>query len=199
MAEKFHVIYALNGGDADTVFDSVETEAGSYAILGAKPKKGGSDEAFECWRVTIPAGDDADYSPGGTVDVTQDTTLTAQWKKSVTVRYALNGGDADDAFAKADLFAGPYGIAGAKPKQGGSDANFSGWKVTSPAGDSKVYAPGDSITVEKDTTLTAQWKAAAVTVTYALNGGSAGAAGDAFAPAKVFAGDHTLPSAKPSK
>ncbi|MDR3363786.1 MAG: InlB B-repeat-containing protein, partial [Clostridiales Family XIII bacterium] len=153
------------------------------------------------WLVTSPAGDAKVYQAGGAVKVAAATTLTAQWKARFAVTYALNGGaagTAGDAFAPANVLAGSHTLPSAKPSKGGSDADFAGWLVTSPAGDAKVYQAGGAVKVAGATTLTAQWKAR-FAVTYALNGGSAGTAGDAFAPANVLAGDHALPSAKPAK
>src|SRR5699024_7959955 len=95
--------------------------------------------------------------------------LVAQWDSDTyDVIYALNGGDGSSAFS--EIYEVAYGrnykIIGDKPTRTGH--RFTGWLDES---NNKTYNPGDTIQVNSNTTLEAQWTLGDYTVEFDLNGG----------------------------
>jgi len=144
------VFFAANGGDG--TMNPVDVTGESYEL----PANGFTAPAgyqFYAWEVN-----GAEYAPGASITVTEDITVTAVWKDIPTVFFAANGGEG--TMNPVDVTGESYelpanGFFAPEGKQ------FSAWEVKG-----GEYAPGDSITVTEDTTVTAVWKPIRVTVTF---------------------------------
>ena len=122
-------------------------------------------QVFDGWA----GSDSTDYIPGDPITVTDILTLTAQWTTpAFNVQYESESGDTDGILDPASL---TYIVLNAVAAG-----------VTAPAGevfdswlgsDSNTYAPGQTIPMTTDLTLTAQWIAPPYTVQYESNSGSA--------------------------
>ena len=131
-----------NGGEGGSVSQTVHE--GTTVTLEAPTKEG---HLFKGWKdekgKSYPAGEDGKVK----ITVTGDMTLTAAWEaRSFTVTYVLLDG-------KTRTETAAYGqnvTLGEEPRTG---YTFVGWKDGE-----KVYHAGETITVNEDMTLTAEWK-----------------------------------------
>lgn len=128
------------------------------------------DNAFIKTGFTFAGWKDADgnaYHDCATFTLTGDLVLTAQWKKNCRITFAggegatgsvaeLTGLEGDSVTLPANTF----------EKEGHT---FVGWKDA----EEKTYAPGATVKLEKDLTLTAQWKET-ITITFAGGEGATG-------------------------
>ena len=145
-AATFTVRFDKNGGTGTMKEET--REAGEYTLptcLFTPPE----NKVFDCWVV-----EGIEYGEGDSITVSADTTVKAQWKEkpaeTFTVSFDANGGSGtmDDMTVEAGEYTLPEcGFTAPKDKE------FDCWAVGG-----KEYAEGASITVEADTTLTAQWK-----------------------------------------
>lgn len=166
-SSSYLLFYDTDGGEG-TVPDTEEYAVnGSATVSDFVPVKEGYK--FTGWK---SSADDKIYQAGDSVTMSSDVTLTAQWEEALTVVYDANGGTGEVPEAvileiadkgKEIEVAEPTGLTR-------TDYKFVGWLSSA---DDKVYQPGDTITVDQNITLTAQWEATTTyTLTYDLNGGN---------------------------
>ncbi len=156
-AITYTVSFDANGGTG--TMDPVSGIVGNYK-LPANGFTAPSGDMFKCWSM---AG--VDKSPGDTITVSSDVTVTAVWTvKTYTVTFAANGGTGTMAAVEGVL--GDYTL----PENGfvaPSGKYFDCWSV---AGEDQE--PGSTINVSSDVTVTAVWALKTYTVTFAANGGT---------------------------
>ena len=143
----YTVTFDLDGGTiaGQDVSKGLQIEKGATLNLSNYvPTKEGN--SFNGWK----AGDMA-YAQDDTLTINSNVTLTAQWTANTyTVTFILAGGEMDET--TLSLFYGAtLDFSDYIPTRGGYA--FQGWK----AGDGTEYTADDSLTVQANITLTAQW------------------------------------------
>ena len=158
--KEFSLRYDANGGSGSLAGRTVRY--GETVTLGSEePTKEGS--SFEGWAKTADAAA-AEYQPGGSLTVTEETTLYAVWKlKEVSLRYDANGGSGSIAEQT-----GRYGVAitlsTEQPTKNGF--RFTGWAKAADAAAAECQ-PGGSLALTENTTLYAVWEEGDVSYAYA--------------------------------
>lgn len=123
--------------------------------------------SFQGW-ATTPTATQETYRPGGTITISQDTTLYAVWKLiTYDVTYNANGGTGAPA-RQVKTYGVPLQLTEDVPAWTGH--TFQGW-ATSASGD-VAYMPGDTYSVNASQALYAVWKLDQYTVSYHANGGT---------------------------
>ncbi|MEU7022352.1 InlB B-repeat-containing protein [Streptomyces sp. NPDC046203] len=149
-------------GDTVTVLGPGDLTRAGYVFIGWSVGSGGS----------------AQYHPGDTFTIFEDTALYAVWQQepaTLTVTYDPNGGS-----GTAPVDPNTYHSGDTVTVLGPGDLTragyrFAGWATTSSAA-SPDYQPGDTFIITGDTTLYAVWEQepATLTVTYDGNGNTSG-------------------------
>ena len=158
--KEFSLRYDANGGSGSLAGRTVRY--GETVTLGSEePTKEGS--SFEGWAKTADAAA-AEYQPGGSLTVTEETTLYAVWKlKEFSLRYDANGGSGSIAEQT-----GRYGVAitlsTEQPTKNGF--RFTGWAKAADAAAAECQ-PGGSLALTENTTLYAVWEEGDVSYAYA--------------------------------
>ena len=158
--KEFSLRYDANGGSGSLAGRTVRY--GETVTLGSEePTKEGS--SFEGWAKTADAAA-AEYQPGGSLTVTEETTLYAVWKlKEFSLRYDANGGSGSIAEQT-----GRYGVAitlsTEQPTKNGF--RFTGWAKAADAA-AAACQPGGSLALTENTTLYAVWEEGDVSYAYA--------------------------------
>ena len=160
--DTYTVTYNANGGNGSYVADGLEGDS-QYTILGLSAT--GISHAgytFKGWN-TAADGSGTACVVGGTITITGDVTLYAQWQQegtgpaaTYTVTYNANGGNG--SYVAAGLEGdSQYTILGLSAT-GISHAGytFKGWN-TAADGSGTACAPDGTITITGDVTLYAQW------------------------------------------
>ena len=153
------VIYELNGGSGSAPTESSKTISQSFSIASAPSRSGYS---FTGWNDgTLVYGPGASYLVG-----TSAITLTAQWSAiSYSITYDTNLGTSTTPTQSNLNIAGSFEVAAAPTRVG-----YTFVKWNNGAAD---FNPGATYTMgAANVVLTASWSATALTVTYALNGGT---------------------------
>ena len=150
---------ATNEADADLSMMSVAKPADptmeGKLFLGWKDSKG------DIWQ-------DSDFGANGKV-LTADETLTAQWADPATLTLKLNNGEEDVVSTVAD---GSY-LSESNIDEPLRDGYwFGGWYKEAACTNEWRF---DADTIDGDTVLYAKWNADEYTISYELNGGTAGA------------------------
>lgn len=123
--------------------------------------------SFQGWATSSTATQET-YRPGGTITISQDTTLYAVWKLiTYDVTYNANGGIGAPS-RQEKTYGVSLQLTEDVPTWTGH--TFQGW-ATSASGD-VAYMPGDTYSVNASLALYAVWKLDQYTVTYYANGGS---------------------------
>ncbi|MCQ2492280.1 MAG: InlB B-repeat-containing protein [Lachnospiraceae bacterium] len=156
MAAKHYTIsFDANGGVG--VPDPVDKVENIFTMLPTtKPIRTGYE--FIGWGLTNDARV-ARYNPGTAIELNEDTTLYALWKRDVTLSYDANGGVNAPKSQTETIYnnsPAPYfGIASTKPVREGY--TFKGWAATK---DATVvsYKPIYTYQLAEDTTLYAVWE-----------------------------------------
>ncbi|MBQ7043235.1 MAG: InlB B-repeat-containing protein [Clostridia bacterium] len=171
-ANTYTVKYNSNGGSG-TMSNSSHTYNVSKALTSNAFTRSGY--TFLGWSTSSSATSPT-YTNGQSVKNLTSTnngtvTLYAVWSKNptYTLSYNANGGSGAPSSQSGST---NYTISSTVPTRTGYA--FLGWSTSSSA-ISATYQPGNSITISKNTTLYAVWKAnpkATYTVTYNANGGS---------------------------
>ena len=160
--------YDSNGGSGSMSSQTAPT--GSWVTVSSNrftKTSSGGDCTFRYWS-TSPSGGTR-YDPYDEISLDRDMTLYAQWScpvKKYTLSYDPNGGNgsmsSQTAEEGSDVTVNENGFTH-------DGYTFQGW-ATSPTG-SIAYHPKDSITLNSDMTLYAQWKPITVQITYDPNQG----------------------------
>ncbi len=138
---KYTITFAANGG-GDEMADGISYGKYSLPECTFTAPEG---MMFKAWQI----GED-EYQPGEVVIIEDNTTITAVWASLFEVSFEANGGrgSMDDIFTIADCtlpectFTAPDGMM------------FKAWQI----GEDE-YQPGDDVTIEANTTITAVWTA----------------------------------------
>ena len=138
----YTLTYSASG--ADNV-PSPQTGYGSITLSSAKPAKSGY--AFLGWADSANATS-AQYSAGGTYNLTANKTIYAVWQQLYTLSFDANSGQR----APANMLGnGEITLPSVVPVRSGYV--FDGWSLSGAA----LYRPGSSFNLTTDTTLTAIW------------------------------------------
>lgn len=116
---------------------------------------------FTGWN-TKADGTGTAYANQAKVTLTEDITLYAQWKKkeTYTIKYSANATQTTGTVANQSVAAGELLVVEATVLPNAyakADHTFKGWNTKS-NGSGTSYAPGDTIKIEDDITLYAQWE-----------------------------------------
>ncbi|MDD3230392.1 MAG: InlB B-repeat-containing protein, partial [Oscillospiraceae bacterium] len=129
---------------------------------------------FSGWYTAASGG--TKVTDSDTVNITENTTLHAQWTTSTyTVTYDPNGGSVDPT-SQDKFYGSTYGKASdgttseAMPTPTWIGHTFSGW-YTAASGGTKV-TDSDTVNITENTTLHAQWSVNQYTLTFGTDGGS---------------------------
>ena len=139
--------YNYNGGSCGPVSS---TGSGDIILSDTEPKRNGY--TFIGWS-TSESASSAQYQPGDTFNLIQDTTLYAVWKiEEYTLKYNANAGKnpPDDQTGNGNII-----LSGTKPTRTGY--TFKSWN-TKADGTGTDYAPGASYYLSADATLYAIWQ-----------------------------------------
>ena len=153
------VAYELNGGSGSAPTETSKTINQSFSIATAPTRSG---YTFTGWNDgTLVYGPGASYLVG-----TSAITLTAQWSAiSYSITYDTNLGTSTTPTQSNLNIAGTFEVAAAPTRAG-----YTFVKWSNGAAD---FNPGATYTMgAANVVLTASWTATALTVTYALNGGT---------------------------
>ena len=158
--KEFSLRYDANGGSGSIAGRTVRYGE-TVTLSSEEPTKEGS--SFEGWAKTADAAA-AEYQPGGSLTVTEETTLYAVWKlKEFSLRYDANGGSGSIAEQT-----GRYGVAitlsTEQPTKNGF--RFTGWAKAADAAAAECQ-PGGSLALTENTTLYAVWEEGDVSYAYA--------------------------------
>ena len=163
-SNEFTVSYNANGGTgapaAQKMYQGRET-----ALSSAVPTRSGY--TFNGWN-TKADGTGTAYSAGGTIVLNSNVTLYAQWKSdSYTLTYDSNGGTGAPS-AQTVTKGGTIVIPSTVPTRSGY--TFNGWN-TKADGSGDSYDKGNSITLNSNVTLYAEWEIICYGIRYEANGG----------------------------
>ena len=176
-SEIYHVTYNKNSASAT---GSVPTDSNDYAYNAEVTVKGNtgslalSNHRFGGWNKKAD-GSGSHYVSGDTFNITEQTTLYAEWIRRYTLTYNPNGADTGSAPSADTRDVGAVitveGNSGSLDK---ANVVFDGWSLY-PNGTGTVYGPGHTTTytLNGDTNLYARW-VTALTVTYDGNGSTGG-------------------------
>ena len=178
----YSVTYNLNGGrgtapsDSNTYRVNQDVTAASLPA-GVTPP---TDKRFGGWNTQADGGG-TDVQAGGTIRmVSGGLTLYAKWiDRTYSVTYNLNGGrgtapsDSNTYRVNQDVTAAASLPAGVRPP---TDKRFDGWNTQADGGGTDVAAGGTISMISGGLTLYAKWIDRTYSVTYNLNGASAGTA-----------------------
>ena len=153
------VSFAANGGSGS--MNAVAVSTGSSYVLPACGFTAPSGKTFAGWQVGSTT-----YQAGSSIPISADTTVTAVWAQIIrTVTYDANGGsgsmnivtvnDGGTLTLPACGFTAPSGMS------------FAGWQIGP-----TTYQPGNTVTIQADTTVSAVWAQETRTVSFDANGGS---------------------------
>lgn len=180
--DKDLALYAKWERKASTVYFDAQGGSGAMseqtAALGgkitlAKNSFTYGDYLFAGWADV--KGGDVKYQDGQTIDTpAEDITLYAVWKYQITVSFDKNSDGAGGSMANQTVPGGMTFKLNKNTFTAPALSVFNGWNpVRDGSGnDGKNYEDGANITLSEDTTLYAQWKRTAYTVTYVGNGGT---------------------------
>jgi len=164
------VTYRANGGTgADVVVDAPYNQVYTIAANTFTPPTG---QSFNGWN-TMANGNGTSYQPGGSVTITADLVLFAQWTPaSYKITYKANGGVGADKEVNVK-YGDVYTVEG-NTFTAPANNIFNGWNTVA-GGTGTPYAAGATINITGDVTLFAQWQYVqpnAITVNFNPNGGT---------------------------
>ena len=136
-----------------------------------------ADRAFKCWEVN-----GHQYQPGAEITITDDTVIYAIWSEIYVVSFSANGGTG--TMQSVNVGEGVQYTLPACGFTAPANKVFDCWLVGG-----NEYAPGQKITVNEDTVVTAQWKDIH-TVTFSAGEGS----GTQTSGTVIDGEDFTLPT-----
>lgn len=151
--------YDMNGGPESQKPADQWIKAGSWIQVSTKEPVWNDLYLFTGW-ATTPYASRAEYEPGSSIKLEENTTLYALWYYTpsgtpVTVTYDLNGGltgRPDVQTAPPDY---PLALSTIRPAWDGQHT-FLGWGLNKK--DTKaLYSPGEKVRFQRDTVLYAIW------------------------------------------
>ena len=162
-ANTYTVTFNAQTGSAASPASKSVTYASTYGTLATTTRTG---YTFSGW-YTGTGGGGTQITASSTVAITANQTLYAYWVAlpTYTVTYSGNGSGAGTVPTDANRYlaeasATVLGNTGSLYKSGGY--YFDGWN-TNAAGSGTDYAPGDTLTIQGNLTLYAQWTKYVVT------------------------------------
>ncbi len=173
---------------------STENKQSGDKITLKQPTATPADKVFTGWKCSADSkvyAADAEYTLGES-----NVVFTAQYGVKVTIKYALNAGDATSAVPSETVISGGATFtAPAAPTRTDAEYKFRGWKAS---WDGKTYAAGATVTAPATAsaadTMTAQW---AKTVTISFAPGVNGTVGNMPASLEADQGASFTAPAKP--
>ena len=158
----YYVIYYPNGGTGNPYEDTGLAEDSIYTVKNLTTT-GISRAGYTFLGWSTSENGIVAYNPGDTTTIMGNMLLYAQWEKipdsdpTYTVIYDPNGGTGD--YADADLASGSkYTVKSLKTTRITRDGyTFTGWN-TEADGSGLDYEAGDTLTIDGDVTLYAQWE-----------------------------------------
>ena len=163
----YTVTYDSNGGTGEMVDNkSPYAENSNVTVLNNTFTKAG--HTFTGWN-TAKDGKGTAYKADETFQITENTTLYAQWKANeYTVKYDSNGGEGTMTDDNAYQYNANVTVRENAFTRDGY--TFTGWN-TAKDGKGTAYKADETFQITENTTLYAQWKANEYTVKYDSNGG----------------------------
>ncbi len=145
----YNISYNANGGSGVPSSQSKDWNK-DIALSSTVPTRSGY--TFLGWS-TSSSATSATYKAGATYSANSNATLYAVWSKNTyTLSFNASGGTG----APQNMIGNTtYTIPSTVPKRFGW--NFQGWRYLNDSGSYTYYKPGDKITINKNTTLTASW------------------------------------------
>lgn len=155
---EYTLTYSANGGSYAPMGRSDTPDSSGYVTFTVTTVQAMyTGYTFQGW-ATSPTGGVA-YTAGDTIRTNKDVTLYAVWKQN-TYKLSYDDNGADSGAAPTDSTEYTSGSAATVAGNTGSMALeghvFAGWN-TAADGTGTTYAPGDSLTITKSTTLYAVW------------------------------------------
>ena len=149
-------------GEGSGAMNKETVKKGSTFKLPPSTFKAPENKELKGWKIG-----EKEYQVGDEITVSDNTTVTALWKKiQVKVTYDANGGkgtmDGTTLDKGSEYTVLPNAFTAPDDTQ-----EFDTWEVNG-----EKVAPGTKIKADKDTVIKAVWKKIPVTVTYNANGGS---------------------------
>jgi hypothetical protein len=164
----YTVSYNANGATG-TVPSERTVKEGETITVSSQGSLSYTGKAFGGWN-TEADGSGTSYASGASLTVSENVTLYAQWVDQYTLSYHANGGDGTVPGSRTVTVGTAVTVSG-RASLTYTWKNFNGWN-TETDGSGTPYAANDSLTVNENITLYAQWTAIRYTVTYHANGGT---------------------------
>ena len=158
--DRFDIDYDLNGGKG-SFSPTTGLYGNEFTLPNHEPSMEGA--SFTGW---LNSQDSKIYKKGEKFEVSDRTTLTAQWSvNDYTVSYDLDGGSGT-FLASGVRHGGQHTVLGGTPRKEGH--RFEGWKIN---GRGDTYSSGSKVTITSDVKFVAQWTPEDYSITYNLSGG----------------------------
>ena len=161
----YTIAYGATGGE-NAPASQEKTHNVTLVLSSERPTRNGY--TFIGWS-TSSAATSASYQPGGNFTTNANTTLYAVWRADTyIVTYDVNGGSGTVS-SQTKTHDVALALRTNRPTRTGY--TFLGW-ATNSASTVAEYQPGDSFTLNAETTLFAVWQENTYSVKYNANGGS---------------------------
>lgn len=169
-ANVYTLTYNANGGSLGRAKSSQTFSHGYYpTVQTAEPHRTGF--TFAGWN-TKSDGSGTTYKKYATVQIMHSFTLYAKWSRNYyTIKYDANGGSGAPK-NQTKYYGQSISVPSQKPTLKGYE--FKGWSRVNSNGNTVTMHPGDRITFNYSTTLTAIWVKKSVQVRFDANKGSLG-------------------------
>ena len=177
---QFYVRYYPNEGTGQLYNDGPYSAASANDPITATVKPNVNSDFsftragynFTGWN-TQPDGSGTSYAPGATITLNDHVKLYAQWQQNAVATYTLtynkNGSDVTGIVPTGGTYeSGDTVTVAGKGTLARDGYTFTGWN-TAANGSGTSYAPGNTFTINANTTLYAQWEAVAAGVWYPVD------------------------------
>jgi uncharacterized repeat protein (TIGR02543 family) len=164
----YTVTYDANGGTG-TVPTQHTVNEGIIITVKSPSSLNYTGKFFDGWN-TKADGSGTSYVANNSLTVNENITLYAQWVDRYTVTYHANGGTGTAPSAQTVNEGSTITISG-RGSLSYTGKNFNGWN-TETDGSGTSYAANNSLTVNENINLYAQWTPIQYTVTYNANNGT---------------------------
>ena len=181
--KDIQISYDLNGGTG-SIASEVGKVGSSFTLSLKEPSREGF--RFDGWSFNGSV-----YKAGFVFDVLSNVpsmVLIAVWSEYPTLAFSLNGGNADAKFGMIKLGPSETHVLEVPVRNG---YKFIRWFDNAA---NRSYSAGEEISIERNTTLTAEWTGNEISISYNLAGGS----GSGFGAVKSNVGSSfKIPQAEP--